>query len=147
MMIIVKEVLKEHHADRPGTAFYDEELSNLYRSYTISQSCFYVIEKISNKKIVGGAGIGPLAGGNKTICELKKMHILPEARGIGLGKLLLQKVLNSAHEFGYLKCYLETLSHFYQAKQLYTKMGFIHLDKPMGNTGHHSCDEWMIKKL
>ena len=27
------------------------------------------------------------------------------------------------------------------------KKGFSYIDKPIGNTGHHNCDIWMIKHL
>jgi putative acetyltransferase len=33
------------------------------------------------------------------------------------------------------------------AQALYKKNGFISLDKPVGNTGHYSCNVWMLKDL
>jgi putative acetyltransferase len=33
------------------------------------------------------------------------------------------------------------------AQKLYKKNGFISLEKPMGATGHYSCNVWMLKKL
>jgi putative acetyltransferase len=33
------------------------------------------------------------------------------------------------------------------AKALYKKNGFVNLESPMGNTGHYSCNVWMLKQL
>ncbi len=147
LMLLIKDVLKEHQADHPGTAFQDEELLNLHKAYSSIKSRYFVLERLSDHQIVGGVGIGPLQGGDKEICELKKMYLSSQTRGLGLGKLLLQEVLNAATQFGYKKCYLETLSNMRPAQSLYQKMGFQYLDKPLGNTGHHSCDVWMMHEL
>ena len=55
--------------------------------------------------------------------------------------------LTKAKEFGFEFCYLETLPYMNAARKLYRKVGFQDLDTPMGNTGHYSCDLWMIKNL
>ena len=52
-----------------------------------------------------------------------------------------------AKEFGYDKCYIETMFNMESAQKLYLKKGFSYLDKPKGNTGHSSCPVWMIKDL
>ena len=147
MSLIIKETLKEHNADKPGTAFMDSELKNLYKAYSENNKAYFVIERISDKKLVGGAGIGPLNNGNKNICELKKMYFLPEARGLGLGKVLIEKILDNASILGYKKCYLETIATMTKAKNLYAKLGFKRLTKPIGATGHFGCDQWMIRKI
>jgi putative acetyltransferase len=33
------------------------------------------------------------------------------------------------------------------AQKLYKKNGFLNLNKPMGGTGHYSCNVWMLKKI
>ena len=147
MSLVIKETLKEHNADKPGTAFMDSELKNLYKAYTAKNTTYLVIERIADKKLVGGAGIGPLNINNKAICELKKMYFLPEARGLGLGKVLIEKILDKASILGYKECYLETISSMTKAKNLYQKLGFKRLTKPICDTGHFGCDEWMIKKI
>lgn len=147
MTIIIRNALKEYGGDRPGTAYYDDEIIDLHKAYLNNQSSYFVIERIADKKIVGGAGIAPLENKSKTICELRKMYFAPEARGLGLGKTLLQMTLNAAAKHGYKQCYIETLSNMHKAKQLYKQSGFTNLNKPLGNTGHYNCDEWLIKEL
>ncbi|MCB0445655.1 MAG: GNAT family N-acetyltransferase, partial [Gelidibacter sp.] len=80
-------------------------------------------------------------------CELQKMYFLPEARGKGLGMLMMTKCLEKAKAFGFEQCYLETLPYMKAATKLYAKAGFESLKQPLGDTGHYSCNVWMLKKL
>ena len=75
------------------------------------------------------------------------MYFLPEARGIGLGSEMMEICLRKAKEFGFEKCYLETLPYMEEARKLYRKVGFTDLEAPMGDTGHYSCNLWMLKDL
>ena len=75
------------------------------------------------------------------------MYFLKEARGKGIGYKMILKCLEKAKEFGFEKCYLETLPNMLSAQKLYQKVGFQYLDEPLGCTGHSSCPVWMIKKL
>jgi putative acetyltransferase len=93
------------------------------------------------------AGISQLQNAEENICELQKMYFLEEARGKGWGALMIQKCLEKASEFGYEKCYLETLPKMLNAQKLYQKVGFNYIDAPLGATGHTSCPVWMIKVL
>ena len=109
------------------------------------KSIYFVVEE--NGKIIGGAGVNQLDNSNENICELQKMYFLKEARGRGIGMQMIEKCLAKAKEFGYEKCYLETLPVMLNAQKLYTKVGFEYLSEPLGGTGHTSCPVWMIKNL
>jgi putative acetyltransferase len=75
------------------------------------------------------------------------MYFLPEARGKGLGAKMIEKCLTKAKSFGFEQCYLETMPYMKAAQKLYKKNGFSDIEGPIGNTGHYSCNVWMIKKL
>ena len=75
------------------------------------------------------------------------MYFLPEARGRGAGAALLERCLDAARGFGYATCYLETLARMDAARKLYRRFGFQQIDKPMGNTGHFSCDSYFALDL
>jgi putative acetyltransferase len=100
-----------------------------------------------NGKIIGGAGVSQLENSKANICELQKMYFLKEARGKGVGYQMILKCLAKATDFGYEKCYLETLPVMLNAQKLYKKVGFEYLTEPLGGTGHTSCPVWMIKEL
>ncbi|HYK54929.1 MAG TPA: GNAT family N-acetyltransferase, partial [Flavisolibacter sp.] len=80
-------------------------------------------------------------------CELVKMYLLKKVRGLGLGKLLIQKALDFATQAAYKNVYLETMPELKQALKAYEKFGFEYIDHPMGNTGHFGCDLWMLKSI
>ncbi len=75
------------------------------------------------------------------------MYFLSEARGLGLGTKMMERCLEKAKEFGYEKCYLETMPYMIDAQKLYTRSGFEYLEEPLGNTGHNACPVWMLKVL
>ena len=55
--------------------------------------------------------------------------------------------LQQAKSLGFEKCYLETLPYMEDARKLYAKVGFKSLNSRMGDTGHYSCNLWMLKDL
>jgi putative acetyltransferase len=142
---VIRDVMTEFQAVGDGYSIGDAEVDDMYGNYRNQRSCYHVVERDS--RIVGGGGIGPLKGGDEFTCELRKMFFLPDTRGIGLGRRLLMRLLDEARKRGYKKCYLETLDRMWQANELYRKNGFELLDKPLGKTGHCSCDRWYCLTL
>ncbi|MCK6589684.1 MAG: GNAT family N-acetyltransferase [Polyangiaceae bacterium] len=142
---IIRTVMPEFGADGPGFAIHDAEVDAMSDAYSRPGCAYFVIEM--DKRVVGGAGIAPLEGGDPTICELRKMYFLPELRGKGMGEKMLRRCLKTAKELGYETCYLETLTGMDAAKHLYKKAGFKPLTKAMGCTGHFSCDAYYSLRL
>lgn len=142
---LIRTVMTEFRALGAGYSIGDAEVDDMYGNYRNKQSCYYVIT--FGDRVVGCGGLGPLDGGNKFTCEIRKMFFLRETRGVGLGQRLLLLLLDEARTRGYKKCYLETLERMWQANELYQKNGFQVLEKPMGTTGHGSCDRWYLLHL
>jgi putative acetyltransferase len=142
---IIRTVMPAFGASGPGFAIHDKEVDDIFKSYTHAKAAYFVCE--INGKIVGGGGVAPLEGGDGTICELKKMYFLPEARGKGLGQKILSACLKAAKEIGFESCYLETFNTMKDAMKLYEKNGFSKIPGPLGNTGHFSCDTFYQIKL
>lgn len=142
---VIRKILIEFGVPKVGTAYADKILDTLYEAYDTENAIYYVIEK--EGEIFGGAGIKQLDNYKGNVCELQKMYFLPEARGIGMGSKMMETCLQKAKEFGFEQCYLETLPYMEDARKLYRKAGFKDLDAPMGDTGHYSCNLWMLKEL
>jgi putative acetyltransferase len=144
---IIREVSKEFGlAPESGFAVADPILDNLYAVYNQPNVQYWVIEN-QQGKIFGGGGLSPLKG-EPTILEIQKMYFLPEVRGLGFAKQLLEKAFQFTLLQGFQSCYLETTKELWQAVKLYEKLGFQYLDQPKGNTGHsHACEIWMEKRL
>jgi putative acetyltransferase len=142
---LIKSVLTEFKANKPGTAYFDESTDHLSTVFENPKSAYWVIEE--NAKIIGGAGIFPTDGLPPNTCELVKIYLYPEARGKGLGKALMNICFEKAKALGYENIYLESMPELNQAITMYEKMGFEHQCAALGNSGHFGCDIWMVKKL
>ncbi len=142
---IIRAVLTEFKANKPGTVYYDPTTDDLYSVFAKSGSAYWIAE--ADGKMVGGSGVYPTEGLQDGCCELVKLYLLPEARGIGLGKKLIERCFELALQLGYKQMYLETMPELTNAMGLYEKCGFKYLPGPMGNSGHYGCELWMLKDL
>lgn len=142
---MIREVFDEHGAPQKGTVYSDPTTDDLFKLFEMPNSVLWVAEL--NNEIIGCCGIYPTEGLLTGYAELVKFYLSAKARGKGIGKELMEKSLHSAKEFGYRQIYLESLPHFDKAVRLYEKQGFIKLDAPLGNSGHTTCNIWMIKQI
>ncbi|MFD0939796.1 GNAT family N-acetyltransferase [Pedobacter boryungensis] len=142
---LIKSVLTEFKANKPGTAFFDEGTNHLSTVFENDKSVYWVIEE--NGDVIGGGGIFPTANLPEGTCELVKLYLYPEARGRGLGKAVMDKCFASAIALGYENIYLESMPELNQAVSMYERLGFEKLCSSLGNSGHFGCDIWMVKKL
>lgn len=142
---VIRQVFIDDNYPKVGTAFADSQLDYMFENYNKPKAIYFVIEE--NGKILGGGGIAKLDNSDENICELQKMYFLQEARGKGIGLQIIEKCLQKAKEFGYEKCYLETLPKMLVAQKLYKKVGFDYICSSLGGTGHTSCPVWMIKSI
>jgi putative acetyltransferase len=143
---IIRNTLEEFGANHPGTVYFDSSTDSLYEVFRQPRSVYYVAES-NDGKILGGGGIFPSEGLPVDTCELVKMYLLPEARGTGLGKAIIELCLKTARDEGFKKIYLESMPELKQALKVYEKFGFTYLDSALGNTGHFGCDLHMLKEL
>ena len=142
---IIRDVLTEFGADKPGTVFFDPTTDHLFELFSHPKSAYFIAEL--NGTIVGGSGIYPTHGLPADCCELVKLYLIPQMRGRGVGGKLMEKCFHQAALYGFQQLYLETMPELRTAIGLYEKTGFTHLSAPLGNSGHFGCDLWMIKQL
>jgi putative acetyltransferase len=142
---IIRAVMPEFGANKPGFAIHDSEVDRMYEVYQQPRSRYIVCEV--DAEIVGGAGVAPLKGGDQEIAELKKMYFLPTARGKGYGRRLLTLCLAEAWNLGFRKCYIETFHTMQNAMHLYESAGFQKINGSLGDTGHFACDVFYILDL
>lgn len=141
---VIHEVMPRYGASGPGFALHDPEVTAMYAAYSRPRTRYLVVEK--DGRVVGGGGVAPLDGGDGSTCELKKMYFLDEARGVGLGRALLQQLLDDARTLGFSRIYLETLTGMDEAMKLYAKLGFTKTCRE-GATGHFGCDLFFSRAL
>jgi putative acetyltransferase len=142
---IIRTVMSGFKVDLSGTIVGDPSMHTMYENYLEERAVYFIAEL--NGRTVGGAGIRALEGSDGNICELQRMFLLPEARGMGTGKKLIVLCLEQAKAFGYKTIYLESHELMVPALSLYRRSGFERIEKPMGNTGHVSCNVFMTLAL
>ncbi len=142
---VIRAALEEFGVARPGTVYTDPTTDDLFHLFSNENSRYYVAEHKGS--IVGGCGIFPTIGLEKDTVELVKLYVDASARNLGVGRILMQKSIQSAKELGYRVVYLETMPELRKAITLYERLGFEQLEHPLGDSGHYACDLWMTKDI
>lgn len=142
---IIRSSLEEFKANKRGTVYYDEITDHLSDLFKIPGSKYFVAA--NETMIFGGAGIFPTVGLPEGVSELVKMYLLPESRGLGIGKALINQCIEFARSIGNHSVYIETLPELDIAVKVYEHLGFERLENPMGDSKHTGCSIWMIRKI
>ncbi|HEX6714954.1 MAG TPA: GNAT family N-acetyltransferase [Thermoleophilaceae bacterium] len=90
---------------------------------------------------VACGGIRALPDGT---AEVKRMYVVPDARGRGIGALLLDRLEDEARRLGYGRLRLDTGAQLEEAKALYRSAGFHEIDDYNGN---RAASHWFEKQL
>ena len=116
---LVFDALREHEL-LPDPESTDADLRDIEESYFKTGGLFEVIED-EDGNLVGTIGLYPL---NSETCALRKMYFVPQIRGRGLGRRVLERTVKMARERGFQRITLETSSVLEKANRLYTSFGF-----------------------
>ena len=101
---------------------FDKELDTLSTTYSAPDGGLTLA--LHNNKPVGVAGIKKFS---EDICEVKRMFVLPECRGMGVGKLLLAECIEIAKDLHYETIKLDTANFMNSAIKLYIDKGFFEI--------------------
>jgi GNAT superfamily N-acetyltransferase len=59
-----------------------------------------------------------------SICEMKRLYVVPDYRGQGIGRILARSIIDEARKKGYEKMRLDTVATMNKARALYSSLGF-----------------------
>ena len=71
---------------------------------------------------VGMGGLRPLAADE---AEIKRMFVRPSSRGLGIGRAILQQLIDDARTLGYTTIHLDSAPFMLEAHALYRRFGFV----------------------
>ena len=103
---------------------YDDELEHLKEKYAAPEGAIYILT-------ADGTDIGCIALRkiNPVTCEVKRVFLQLPYRGLGLGRLMMERVIDDARQAGYQEMVLDTLPIMTGACGLYRRMGFLPTEK------------------
>jgi putative acetyltransferase len=113
----------------------DADLDDIHGNYVAGGGAFDVM--VDDRGCV--VGCAAVYAHSREVCELRKMHLLPEFRGQGLGRELLDRMVQTARALGFNQMVLETADILTGAIKLYRTYGFrpVHSEF-LGARGDHS---------
>lgn len=136
---IIGQVLQEYRLTCEPTDS-DRDALEVEACYWETGGEFWVVE--TNGKLVGTAAYRPTSRGEGAV-ELRKMYLLPEARGQGLGRYLLSALESAIQQRGFTEIWLETASVLKEAVGLYEARGY----EPASGVETARCDRVYCKRL
>lgn len=121
-MRIVRQLFQEYAAwlniDLCFQAF-DQELETLPGAYAAPDGSLLLAE--CRGEYLGCAALRKIGEG---IGEVKRLYVVPAYRGQGIGRKLMETIINDAKAIGFSYLRLDTLANMESARQLYTSLGF-----------------------
>ena len=108
---------------------FAKELDTLNLTYGFPDGVLFIASV--NDKPVAVAGIKRF---NEKECEIKRMFVQPDSRGLGIGKLLLANCIEAAGKLKYETIKLDTAAFMKSAVKLYVGYGFVELPAYRQNT-------------
>lgn len=100
---------------------FSSELEEMPGKYALPHGAL-LLAYDKNDNPVGCIALRPLD--QEYCCEMKRLYVSPSGRGFGLGKALVEAILQEARNRGYREIRLDTLPSMLEAIALYKKMGF-----------------------
>lgn len=99
---------------------FEREIEELPGNYAEPDGCLLVATR--DGALAGCVALRPLGEGS---CEMKRLYVRPAFRGCGIGKILVEALLEYAAGREYRKIQLDSLPSMVEAHALYRRTGFV----------------------
>jgi len=126
---VAQDVFNDSRPLEESIAYYEErgvlqEMDSIQQNYFDNDGIFLVLTE--DGQIIGTGAIRKI---EDRICELKRLWLLTEYHGKGLGYRMMQELLSFAREKGYERIRLETELTQKRALGFYKRLGFYEIQR------------------
>ena len=107
---------------------FEAELASLPSPYVPPRGALLLAEV--DGRTAGCVAVRGLKSGQTgatTDCEMKRLYVHPSTRGLGVGRILAEAVIDTARTLGYRRMVLDTLGRLDAALALYRDLGFVEI--------------------
>jgi len=101
---------------------FADELATLPGKYALPRGQL-LIARNADGAAIGCVALRPVDAPG--CCEMKRLFVSQQGRGLGLGRALAEAVIAEAAKLGYAELRLDTLPTMHEAIALYRKLGFV----------------------
>jgi ribosomal protein S18 acetylase RimI-like enzyme len=123
---VVRGLFREYaHSLQVDLCFqqFDQELAALPWDYAAPRGSLLLATVFG--EAAGCCALRPLEGVDyANACEMKRLYVRPQFRGLGLGRSLAEAILDQARQAGFDCVLLDTLDDMEAARALYDDLGF-----------------------
>ncbi len=121
---------------------FEQELTNLPGKYAPPSGMLLLA--MDGQKAIGCGALRNLGSIQDRTCEMKRLYVCPEARGVGVGKQIARRLIQEAVRIGYSTLVLDTLDRLEAAITLYKSLGFVltepYYDNPLSGVVYWKLD-------
>ncbi len=125
----VREIFREYAASLGvDLAFQDfeAELASLPGEYGPARGALLLVRV--DGALAGCCALRPLDSADyPNACEMKRLYVRPPFRGLGLGRMLAEAIMDAARLHAYDFVLLDTLDDMEAARTLYEDLGFVEI--------------------
>jgi ribosomal protein S18 acetylase RimI-like enzyme len=107
---------------------FENELAELPGAYAGESGRLLLAEM--DGTAVGCVGLRKLSDG---ICEMKRLYVNPDLRGMRIGRLLAGEIIARGRQLGYERIRLDTLPFMQRAIAMYRSLGFVEIEPYCNN--------------
>jgi len=104
----------------------DADIRDIDQVYLENRGSFFVAVMDARSEIHGCVGVRQLS---TEFCELKRLYLAPEYRGLGIGRALCDHAIADARRLGYRFLRLDTTADSRAALALFNKLGFCEIPR------------------
>jgi len=131
---IIRSMFKEYWQTfgfTPCFQDFDQELESLPGEYAPPDGRLLLATECGKE-----AGCIAMRKLEDSVCEMKRLWVRPEFRKLGIGRMLIERVISEARDAGYARMRLDTLPVMVSAIALYQSFGFVEIGRRVHAADH-----------